>query len=107
MAGRIRQRRIPLEPSERPAKRGGIVVPQHGSFDSLRAVCCNSDAGFLRIGKTEPLVHPGVRWLVRPRFDLRFPSRSLAFWARGGRLVRRRDPTLVGGQALFDETLVE
>ena len=57
------------------------------AFIHVRPVCGDGDAGHLRFGSPQPVVHPGVCVVVPPRVGLRIPARRVALWIGGGDLV--------------------
>ena len=62
----------------------------------------NCDAGLLRAGETQRMVHPGFCRLVWPRFGLWISSRRLAFRRGRSRLGARRSTSL----DISSETLI-
>jgi hypothetical protein len=61
---------------------------RHGPTFDFRIVRRHGDARFLRTGKAQPLVHPGVCRSLRARLGLRVSSGSLAVRFSRSRLVR-------------------
>ena len=53
-------------------------APPNGYSHSFRLVGGYCDADLLRIGRSQPNVHPGLRRILCPRFRLRIPARSVA-----------------------------
>jgi hypothetical protein len=58
------------------------------------------DAGVLRIGEAEPVVHIGVFRSMRPWVRVWLPSGRLALWSARSDLVGGRRAPLVGGGKL-------
>src|SRR5271168_765007 len=71
-----------------------------GSIDVVRIVRCYSDAGVLRLREPEPMVHPGVCWIVPVGFGLRISPGRLALRCCRGHLVRGCGAPLVAGNKL-------
>jgi hypothetical protein len=71
----------------RIAKTKEIGKPRSEHSDGLRAFFRDSNAGILLVGEAQPLVHPGICWIVSDGFHLRVPSGCMAVWARGMRMV--------------------
>ena len=66
----------------------------------IRLVCGNRDAGLLRLGRAEPMVHPRLCRSLRARFRLRLSAGSVAVRISRGRLVCGRDTALGAGRTL-------
>jgi hypothetical protein len=58
------------------------------------------DAGVLRVGEAEPVVHIGVFRSMRPWVRVWLPSGRLALWSARGNLVGGRRSALVAGGKL-------
>jgi len=66
----------------------------NGYAHIIRPFCSRCDACLLRIGGSQPLVHIGLCRIVFACISIRFPSRGVALWNRGGHLVRCRGLSL-------------
>jgi hypothetical protein len=64
------------------------VSLQYGFSHAFRPFCCHGNAGILRVGRLEPVVHSGLRGRVRPRIGVWLPAGRLAFWRGRGDLGR-------------------
>jgi len=62
----------------------------HGCPHSFRFVGGCGDADLLRVGRSQPNVHLGLRGVLRPRFRLWIPARGVALRITGGNLVAGR-----------------
>src|SRR5215469_17727126 len=62
----------------------------HGCPHSFRSVGGCGDADLLRVGRSQPNAHPGLRGVLRPRFRLWIPARGVALRITGGNLVAGR-----------------
>jgi hypothetical protein len=51
-----------------------------GSANYLRLVRCDRDVSVLRARESQPLVHPGLRFLLRFGVWVRIPTRRMAVW---------------------------
>ena len=65
------------------------------STDVVRTVCRHCDAGLLRLRKSKPMVHFGIRDRVSVGFGLWISPRCLALRSGRGYLVSRRRAALV------------
>ena len=70
------------------------LVAVNGYPHSFRLVGRYGDADLLRVGRSQPNIHPGLRGVLRPRFRLRIPARSVALRIAGGNLVSGRRATM-------------
>jgi hypothetical protein len=67
----------------------------NGRTFAFRFGCRYSDAGLLRAGGPQPLVHLGICRRVRTRIDLRLSAGRMALRLGRGRLVRRSSAPMV------------
>ena len=74
-------------------------VSKYESIIAFRFVRSLRDAGILCGGISEPLVHSGLRFLLRAGVNLWLSPRGMAIWAGGGRLVTRRSTKMAWRQA--------
>ena len=56
----------------------GRMWTPHGCPHTFRLVGGYRDADLLRLGRSQPNVHPGLRCILCPRFRLRIPARGVA-----------------------------
>jgi hypothetical protein len=85
----------------------GVIMDWHAAVLSIHwprvygraydfwLVCGNCDAGVLRAGGSQPVVRFGICGGLCFGIGLRFPSRRVAVWTRGSRLVVGRGAAMV------------
>ena len=66
--------------------------------DTLRTARSDGNGDLLRLGETQPMVHPCLCHGVHTRFGLWLPAGSLAIRRGRGVLVRCSNPSLVARQ---------
>src|SRR5258708_14534992 len=69
------------------------------TLNNIRPVRAHGDAGVLRLGSAQPMVHSCLRRCLCARFGLRLPAGSLAVRTGRGYLVGIRGTTLGEGTA--------
>ena len=67
---------------------------QYGFSRAFRPFCCHGNAGILRLGRLEPVVHSGLRRRVRSRVGVWLPAGCLAFRRGRGHLGRHSSMAL-------------
>ena len=67
---------------------------QYGFSHAFRPFCCHGNAGILRLGRPEPVVHSGLRRRVRSWVGVWLPAGCLAFRRGRGHLGRHSSMAL-------------